>query len=130
MLLWELLDLYYCCGRQEEPAILISKLLLRMRRMYVASNRLDFHLEWIEWMGLFWSKKLEVKFSGVFIRFKDTHWTFLLFFFLLFPLWMINEYLKLCLKKKIKKNSEWKTYLAGVQNVVDVFKEFFDNNLS
>ena len=31
------------CGRQEEPAILISKLLLRMRRMYVSSIRLDFH---------------------------------------------------------------------------------------
>ena len=28
------------CGRQEEPAILISRLLLRMRRMYVASIRL------------------------------------------------------------------------------------------
>ena len=27
--------------RQEEPAILISRLLLRMRRMYVASIRLD-----------------------------------------------------------------------------------------
>ena len=35
-----------CCGRQEEPAILISSLLLRMRLMYVASIasiRLDFH---------------------------------------------------------------------------------------
>ena len=31
------------CGRQEEPAILISRLLLRMRRMYVASIRLDIH---------------------------------------------------------------------------------------
>ena len=31
------------CGRQEEPTILISRLLLRMRRMYVASIRLDFH---------------------------------------------------------------------------------------
>ena len=31
------------CGRQEEPAVLISRLLLRMRRMYVASVRLDFH---------------------------------------------------------------------------------------
>ena len=31
------------CGRQEEPAFLISRLLLRMRRMYVASSRLDFH---------------------------------------------------------------------------------------
>ena len=29
-------------GRQEEPPILISRLLLRMRRMYVASIRLDF----------------------------------------------------------------------------------------
>ena len=29
------------CGWQEEPAILISRLLLRMRRMYVASIRLD-----------------------------------------------------------------------------------------
>ena len=28
-------------GRQEEPAILIFRLLLRMRRMYVASIRLD-----------------------------------------------------------------------------------------
>ena len=32
---------YY--GRKEEPAILISRLLLRMCRMYVASIRLDFH---------------------------------------------------------------------------------------
>ena len=31
------------CGRQEEPAILIFRLLLRMRRMYVASIHLDFH---------------------------------------------------------------------------------------
>ena len=30
------------CGRQEEPAILISRLLIRMRRMYEASIRLDF----------------------------------------------------------------------------------------
>ena len=37
----------YYCWRQEEPAILISRLLLRMSRMYsvlyVASIRLDFH---------------------------------------------------------------------------------------
>ena len=33
----------YNCGRQEEPAILFSRLLLRMRRMYVASISLDFH---------------------------------------------------------------------------------------
>ena len=33
---------YY--GRQEQPAILISRLLLRMRRVqYVPSIRLDFH---------------------------------------------------------------------------------------
>ena len=31
------------CGRQEESANLISGFLLRMRRMYVASIRLDFH---------------------------------------------------------------------------------------
>ena len=31
------------CGRQEEPAILISRLSLRMRRMYVASIRLDLY---------------------------------------------------------------------------------------
>ena len=31
------------CGRQEEPAISISRLLLSMRRIYVASIRLDFH---------------------------------------------------------------------------------------
>ena len=35
----------YYYGRQEEPAIQISRLLLRMRRMYVASIRLDFHEE-------------------------------------------------------------------------------------
>ena len=34
---------YHYCGRREEPAILISRLLLRMRRMYVASIRLDSH---------------------------------------------------------------------------------------
>ena len=33
----------YYCGRQEEPAILIPRLLLRMRRMNVASIRLDFN---------------------------------------------------------------------------------------
>ena len=32
-----------CCGRQEEPANLISGLLLRMRRIYVVSICLDFH---------------------------------------------------------------------------------------
>ena len=31
------------CGRQEEHAILISRLVLRMRRLYVATLRLDFH---------------------------------------------------------------------------------------
>ena len=31
------------CGRQEEPVNLIFRFLLRMRRMYVASIRLDFH---------------------------------------------------------------------------------------
>ena len=31
------------CGRKEEPTILISRLLLRMRHMYVTSIRLDFH---------------------------------------------------------------------------------------
>ena len=40
-MLYRLLLLY--CGRQEELAILISSLLLRMRRMYVASIRFDFH---------------------------------------------------------------------------------------
>ena len=37
------IDLFMCCGRQQEPAILIYRLLLRMRRMYAASIRLDFH---------------------------------------------------------------------------------------
>ena len=27
----------FCCGRQEAPAVLISRLLLRMHRVYVAS---------------------------------------------------------------------------------------------
>ena len=36
------------CRRQEEPAILISALLLRMCRMYVASIRLDFPYECME----------------------------------------------------------------------------------
>ena len=31
------------CGWQEEPAMLISRLLLSMRRMSVASIRLDLH---------------------------------------------------------------------------------------
>ena len=31
------------CRWQEEPAILISRLLLGMRRIYVASSRLDFN---------------------------------------------------------------------------------------
>ena len=31
------------CGWQEEPATLIFRLLLRMRRMYIGSIRLDFH---------------------------------------------------------------------------------------
>ena len=33
------------CGRQEKPAILISRFLLGMRRMYEASIRLNFHEE-------------------------------------------------------------------------------------
>ena len=33
----------YFCERQEEPAILISRLVLHMRRVYVASIRLNFH---------------------------------------------------------------------------------------
>ena len=33
----------HICGWQEEPAILISRLLSRMRRMHAASIRLDFH---------------------------------------------------------------------------------------
>ena len=37
------LDLKGYFGRQEEPAILFSGLLLRMRRMYVVRIRLDFH---------------------------------------------------------------------------------------
>ena len=37
------LDLKGYFGQQEEPAILISRLLLRMHRMYVASIHLDFH---------------------------------------------------------------------------------------
>ena len=36
------------CGLLLSPAILISRLLLRMRRMYVASIRLDFHQECTE----------------------------------------------------------------------------------
>ena len=36
-------DVHYHYGRQEEPAILISRLLSRMCRMHVASIRLDFH---------------------------------------------------------------------------------------
>ena len=36
------------CGLFLSPAILISRLLLRMRRMYVASIRLDFHQECTE----------------------------------------------------------------------------------
>ena len=35
-------------GQQEEPAIVISRLLLLMRHMYVDSICLDFHFEWIE----------------------------------------------------------------------------------
>ena len=31
------------CGQQEEPSLPISRLSSRMRRMYVASIRLDFH---------------------------------------------------------------------------------------
>ena len=34
---------YNFCGRQEEPTNLISRLLLRMRHMYVASIHLGFH---------------------------------------------------------------------------------------
>ena len=43
--IYESLSIYLTiyCRRQEEPAILISRFLLRMRRMYVASIRLDFH---------------------------------------------------------------------------------------
>ena len=46
---YRLISIFSCinlsCGRQEEPAILISRLLLRMRRMYVDvdSIHLYFH---------------------------------------------------------------------------------------
>ena len=33
--------MYYYCGRQEAPALVIFRLLLRVRRMYIASIRLD-----------------------------------------------------------------------------------------
>ena len=33
--------MYYYCGRQEAPALVIFRLSLRVRRMYVASIRLD-----------------------------------------------------------------------------------------
>ena len=59
--------LFIYCGRQEERD-LISRFLLRMRCMYVAGIRLDFHLELMEfdharlwtlvplviWSGVFW----------------------------------------------------------------------------
>ena len=38
---WSFLLLKNYCGRQDEPTILISRLSLRMRRIYVASIRLD-----------------------------------------------------------------------------------------
>ena len=38
-----------CRGRQEEPAILIFRLLLRMRCMCGASIRLEFHGEWMDY---------------------------------------------------------------------------------
>ena len=44
------------CGRQEEPAILISRLLLRMRRMYVASIRLDLTKNERNAQNAIWSK--------------------------------------------------------------------------
>ena len=37
------LDLKGYFGQQEEPTILICRLLLRMHHMYVASIHLDFH---------------------------------------------------------------------------------------
>ena len=42
--------LFIYCGQQEEHAILISRL-LRMRRKYLPSIRLDFHEEWMECTG-------------------------------------------------------------------------------
>ena len=36
-------NMWRSIGRQEEPAIVNSRLLLRMRRVYVASIRLYFH---------------------------------------------------------------------------------------
>ena len=44
------------CGRQEEPAILISRLLLRMRRIYVASIRLDLTKNERNAQNAIWSK--------------------------------------------------------------------------
>ena len=37
------IDYYFIVGDKEKPATLISRLILRMRRMHVASIRLDFH---------------------------------------------------------------------------------------
>ena len=42
------LDLKGYFGQQEEPTILISRLLLRMRHLYVVRIHLDFHYEWME----------------------------------------------------------------------------------
>ena len=39
------LDLKGYFGQQEEPTILISRLLLRMRHLYVVRIHLDFHYE-------------------------------------------------------------------------------------
>ena len=35
-------EVRFNCGQQEEPPVLISRLLIRMRRMYEANIRLDF----------------------------------------------------------------------------------------
>ena len=47
-------------------------------------------------LGLFWSKKLHVKFRRVLIGNKDTHYALISF---VFSLWIIHEVLNVTIKK-------------------------------
>ena len=52
-------EVRFNCGQQEEPAILISRLLIRMRRMYEASIRLDFTKNVWNSQNAIWSHAFE-----------------------------------------------------------------------
>ena len=51
------IEIWGNCGWREEPTVLISRLLLRMRHVCVASICFDFHKEWMQCTQRIWSRE-------------------------------------------------------------------------